>query len=58
MQIQLFSYTKNTEQEYKFCSITPIQSKFQFFVKSHIQNLVCITDLEKNQSDKQNFFDS
>jgi len=24
MQIQLFSYTKNTEQEYKFCSITTI----------------------------------
>jgi len=58
MQIQLFSYTKNTEQEYKFCSITPIQPKFQFFVKSQIQNLVCITDLEKNQSDKQNFFDN
>jgi len=57
MQIELFSYTKNTEQEYKFCSITPIQPKFQFFVKSRIQNLVCITDLERNQSDKQNFFD-
>jgi len=52
MQIQLF-----TKQEYKFCSITPIQPKFQFFVKSQIQNLVRITDLEKNQSDKQNFFD-
>jgi len=24
MQIQLSSYTKNTEQEHKFCSITPI----------------------------------
>jgi len=57
MQIQLFSYTKNTEQEYKF-SITTIQPKFQFFVKSLIQNLICITELEKNQSDKQDFFDS
>ena len=58
MQIQLFNYTKNTEQEYKFCSITPIKPKFQFFVKSQIQSLVCITNLEKNKSDKQNFFDS
>jgi len=28
MQIQLFNYTKNTEQEYKFCIITTIQPKF------------------------------
>jgi len=28
MQIQLFSYTRNTEQEYKFCSLTTIQPKF------------------------------
>jgi len=58
MQIQLFSYTKNTEQEYKFCSITTIQPKFQFFVKSQIQNLICITELEKYQFYKQDFFDS
>jgi len=31
---------------------------FQFFVKTQIQNLICITELEKNQSDKQDFFDS
>jgi len=53
MQIQLFSYTRNTEQEYKFCSITTIQPKFQFFVKSQIQNLICT-----NQSVKQHFFDN
>jgi len=57
MQIQLFNYTKNTEQEYKFCSITPIQPRFQFYVKSQIQKLVFITNLEKNQFDRQNFFD-
>jgi len=56
MQIQLSSYTKNTEQECKFCSITTIQPKFQFFVKSQIQNLICTTELEKNQSIKQDFF--
>jgi len=58
MQIQLFSYTRNTEQEYKFCSITTIQQKFQFFVKSQIQNLICTTESEKNQSVKQDFFDN
>jgi len=56
MQIQLSSYTKNTEQEHKFCSITPIQPKFQFFRKSQIQNLICNTEFENKQSDKQNFF--
>ena len=34
MHIQLFSYIKNTKQEYKFCSITTIQPKSQFFVKT------------------------
>jgi len=43
------------KQEYKFCSITTIQLKFQFFVKSQIQNLLCTTEL-KTKSVKKDFF--
>jgi len=50
MQIQLFSYTRNIEQEYKFCSITTIQPKIQFFVNSQINNLICNTKLEKKNN--------
>jgi len=58
MQIQLFNYTKNTDQVYKFCSITTIQPKIQLFVKSQIQDLICIKELEKNQSVKQYFLNN
>jgi len=49
----LSSYTKNSKQEH-----TPIQTVFQFFGKSQIQNFICNTKFEKNQSLKQNFFDN
>ena len=56
MEVQFSSYTKNLEQEHKFFSTTPIQTEFQFFVQSQIQNFICNTKFEKNQSVKQNFF--
>jgi len=49
MQIQLSSYTKNTEPEHKFCSITTIQTEVQFFRKSPIQHLICNTEFKKKQ---------
>jgi len=55
MQIQLY-------QEHKI-RIPILQyynnsAKVPILVRSQIQNLICITELENNQSNKQDFFDS